>query len=89
MITIEPMGNSFAVYRHDHYPSGGVLAGKARRVFLGGFVTVGEAQTAHPKAEVVDQGAPGPRWVGRVEPIRRHPGEPGKIGERRRREVGR
>lgn len=43
----------YGVYAYSVYPRSSVLAGQTRRVFMGSYETLAEAQAAHPDAEYV------------------------------------
>lgn len=47
----------YGVYGYGTYPSSSVLAGQQKRVFLGSYETLEEAQTAYPEADWYDSGS--------------------------------
>jgi hypothetical protein len=65
--TIEPYSgrenlSGYVVYGHGEYGPSSVLAGQAKRQWLGHFDTLEEAQEEWPEAEVTE-------WSTRVDPV--------------------
>jgi hypothetical protein len=50
----------YGVYGYGVYPRSSVLAGQTRRVFLGSFATLEEAQAEYPDAELAGCGYQAP-----------------------------
>lgn len=59
----------YGVYEYGRFGRGSVLAGQTRRIFLGSFATLEEAQAAFPSATTSSCGFQ-PPFVGHLSPER-------------------